>query len=128
MGAGTGISTFWDELKAEVEQKGTRAVASVQNQFATFEKAQPGYYGELGYAIIHQTLFDLFPTTSLDFIAPFTLQEFFQRVLVPEVALKLIMQDKQLQGAEGKREALNVLRESARYGAAMFSDENGRVG
>ncbi|KAG6840724.1 hypothetical protein C0991_004810 [Blastosporella zonata] len=33
---------FWREAVAEVKQKGTRAVAGVKGQFASFEKMQPG--------------------------------------------------------------------------------------
>lgn len=36
------MSIFWQELIREVENKGTRAVAGVQGQFASFEKTQPG--------------------------------------------------------------------------------------
>lgn len=33
---------FWKELIKEVKKKGSRAVAGVQGQFASFEKTQPG--------------------------------------------------------------------------------------
>jgi hypothetical protein len=33
---------FWREVMAEVKKKGSRAVAGVRGQFASFEKTQPG--------------------------------------------------------------------------------------
>jgi hypothetical protein len=33
---------FWKEVMAEVKKKGSRAVAGVRGQFASFEKTQPG--------------------------------------------------------------------------------------
>ncbi|KAF8629092.1 hypothetical protein AX15_003583 [Amanita polypyramis BW_CC] len=123
---GAGSSFFWDDVKQELQAKGSRAVASVRGQFANFEKAQPGYYGELGYAIIHQTLLDLFPPTScnLDFTVPLTPEHFVQRVLVPEVAARLIQEDMDLYGDSGLSKALQVLRDSSKYGVAMFPDDS----
>jgi RTC4-like domain len=81
-------------------------------------------YGELGSVIIHQTLYNMFPPTSFNLpsIAPLSPEEFMQRILVPEVALRLIMQDRRLlqKGTKGVQEALKVLRESSAYGVAMF--------
>ena len=87
-------------------------------------------YGELGYAIIHETLFDLFPPTShnLDFIAPLAFKQFVQRVLVPEVAVRLIQEDMGLHGISGPSQALQVLRNSSKYGVAMFPDDSADKG
>lgn len=70
--------------------------------------------------IIHQTLYNLFPFSSFNAssIAPFTPAEFIQRVLVPEAAVGLIMQDLHLD----KDDAIVTLRESSQYGVAMFPD------
>ncbi|KAH6916290.1 RTC4-like domain-containing protein [Coprinopsis sp. MPI-PUGE-AT-0042] len=115
---------FWNELMGDVKKKGSRAAAGIKDQFLNFEKTQPGYYGELGSVIIHQTLYNMFPPTSFNLpsIAPLSPEEFIQRILVPEVALRLIMQDRRLvrKGAKGVQEALTVLRESSAYGVAMF--------
>ncbi|EIW78974.1 hypothetical protein CONPUDRAFT_59209, partial [Coniophora puteana RWD-64-598 SS2] len=105
----------------EVERTGSvRAVVGVKGQFASFEKTQPGYYGELGSIILHQTLFSLFPPSSFDaaLIAPLAPAEFIQRILVPETAVRLVMQDL----GQPPDEALRTLRESAQYGVAMFPD------
>lgn len=84
-------------------------------------------YGELGSVIIYQTLFNLFPPSSFDStsIAPLTVTEFTQRVLVPEVAVRLIMEDMRLQGETGMKTAIRTLRESSTYGVTMFPDDAG---
>ncbi|KAG6820418.1 hypothetical protein H0H93_000664 [Arthromyces matolae] len=112
---------FWREALEEVKKKGARAAAGVHAQFATFDKTQPGYYGEMGYAIIHQTLYDLFPPSSIDpdLVSPLTATEFLQRIMVPEIGTRLIMQDMDFD--EGQmEEAIKILRDSATYGVAMF--------
>lgn len=58
-------------------------------------------------------------------ISPFTANEFIQRILVPEVALRLIMEDRGLKGLVGAETALEVLRESTAYGAVMFPEDGG---
>ncbi|KAM6496813.1 RTC4-like domain containing protein, partial [Amanita muscaria] len=124
--AGTSTSLLWEDVKRDLQAKGSRAIASVREQFANFEKAQAGYYGELGYAIIHQSLLDLFPPTSCDvgFANPLTPEQFVQRVLVPEVALRLIQEDMDLRGPTHIAKALQVLRDSSKYGVAMFPDDS----
>lgn len=86
-------------------------------------------YGELGSVIIHQTLYNMFPPASMDpnVIAPLTANEFVQRILVPEVALRLIMEDKGFSD-EDMKEALTILRESSAYGVAMFPEDGGEWG
>lgn len=80
--------------------------------------------------IIHQTLYNLFPPSSMDptLIAPLTSGEFIQRILVPEVGVRLIMEDMGLKGAEGMKQGIKVLRESANYGVAMFPEDGGEWG
>jgi hypothetical protein len=80
-------------------------------------------YGELGYIIIHQTIYQLFPPDTLDpdSITPLTPADFIQRILVPEAAVHLIMED--LQSTYSN--ALKTLRESVEYGVAMFPDTGG---
>ena len=45
------------------------------------------------------------------------------RVLAPEAALCLIMEDRELVGEDGAKIALAVMRESSSYGIAMFPDD-----
>lgn len=68
----------------------------------------------------------MFPPASMDpnVIAPLTANEFVQRILVPEVALHLIMEDKGF-GDEDMTEALTILRDSSAYGVAMFPEDGG---
>ncbi|KIO03400.1 hypothetical protein M404DRAFT_58825, partial [Pisolithus tinctorius Marx 270] len=110
----------------EVKKQGSRTTVGVKGQFASFEKIQPGYYGEQGSVIIHQTLFNLFPPSSFDssLVEPLTPTEFIQRVLVPETAAHLIAQDL---GVDMDY-AIMTLHESARYGVAMFPDTGGSDG
>ena len=72
----------------------------------------------------------MFPPSSMDpkLIAPLTANEFVQRILVPEVALHLILQDMCLKGEDGVQEALTILRESSTYGVAMFPEDGGEWG
>lgn len=53
-----------------------------------------------------------------DPISPLTPTEFIQRILVPEVAVALIMEDMNV----SKKRAMKTLRESVQYGVAMFPD------
>jgi RTC4-like domain len=82
-------------------------------------------YGEQGSVIIHQTLFNMFPPASFDpaRISPLTSNEFVLRILVPEVALRLIMEDRDQEGNDEMHQALVVLRESSAYGVAMFPED-----
>lgn len=77
--------------------------------------------------IIHQTLYNMFPLAEMNpaLVAPLTTNEFVQRILVPEVALHLIMEDKRLAGDDGIKAALAILRDSSAYGVAMFPEDGG---
>ncbi|XP_006462139.1 hypothetical protein AGABI2DRAFT_119001 [Agaricus bisporus var. bisporus H97] len=118
---------FWREAMKAVLVRGTRALNGVRAQFIDFDRSQPGYYGGLGSMIIHQTLLNMFPLDSFDpqKITPFTANDFIQRILIPEVALQLIMEDLGLKGLIGAETAFQVLRDSTAYGAAMFPEDSG---
>nr|GAT56195.1 predicted protein [Mycena chlorophos] len=120
---------FWRDMMKELKAKGTKAVQGVQAQFANFHKTQPGYYGEMGSVIIHQTLYDMFPLTEIQpqLVNPLTPNEFIQRILVPEVGMRLVMQDMDLdiEDSADKKQAVAVLQNSATYGVAMFPDDSG---
>lgn len=70
--------------------------------------------------ILHQTLYNMFPPTSFEpqSITPLTPQDLIQRILVPEAALALIMEDT----GQEQAQAVQTMRESAGYGVAMFPD------
>ncbi|KAI0832012.1 RTC4-like domain-containing protein [Trametes gibbosa] len=117
---------FWQEVVKNVREQGSRQATGVRGQFLHFNKTQPGYYGELGYVIIHQTLCNLFPPASFDPAAaqPLTPEEFIAHILVPEAAANLIMEDLGL----SRVDALKTLRESVEYGVAMFPADEGEGG
>ncbi|KAK7687762.1 hypothetical protein QCA50_008981 [Cerrena zonata] len=119
-------STFWKDVIKSVKSHGSRQAIGVRNQFSNFTKTQPGYYGELGYVIIHQTIYDLFPPASFDSDStlPLSPTEFIQLILVPEAAVSLIMDDLQ----QPRAQAIQTLRASAEYGVAMFPDEQNDTG
>lgn len=80
--------------------------------------------------IIHQTLYNLFPPTTFDeaTIAPLSVNVFVQRILVPEVGVRLIMEDNGFKGDSGAKKAVKILRDSASYGVAMFPEDDGEWG
>ncbi|KJA19770.1 hypothetical protein HYPSUDRAFT_105426, partial [Hypholoma sublateritium FD-334 SS-4] len=116
---------FWRETLAAIEKKGYNAVSCIRGKFSDFEKTQLGYYGEIGSTTIHQILNNMFPSNHVDLalILPLTWHDFMQRILAPEVALHLIMEDRGLIGEDGAKVALVVMRESSTYGVAMFPDD-----
>ncbi|KAG6866035.1 hypothetical protein C0993_007677 [Termitomyces sp. T159_Od127] len=71
-------------------------------------------------------LYDLFPLASIDpdLVSPLTASEFLQRILVPEIGARLIMQDMDLDESQ-MRDAVRILRESANYGVCMFPVDDG---
>lgn len=76
--------------------------------------------------IIHQTLYTLFPPSSVNaaLVLPLTPAEFIQHILVPEAAMGLVLEDCHLDWANERHRvvAMRTLRESAAYGVAMFPD------
>ncbi|THU88279.1 hypothetical protein K435DRAFT_607917, partial [Dendrothele bispora CBS 962.96] len=111
---------------------GARWMGSIQSQFSNFDKVQVGYYGGQGFSIIRQTLIDMFPDDStcalFADVKPFDFQIFLDRILVPEVGKLLTMQDQGLYGLNGATEAVKIMRESSKYGALMFSDDDREEG
>ncbi|KAF8518974.1 RTC4-like domain-containing protein, partial [Hysterangium stoloniferum] len=112
-------SKFWRDLRDDVKEVGRTKMVSVSGQYATFERTQPGYYGEQGSIIIHQTLYYLFPPELIleESVLPLTPDQFITHVLVPETAVLLIKSD---MGLSSKADALEVMEESKKYGIAMF--------
>ncbi|KAF8213840.1 hypothetical protein K438DRAFT_1563317, partial [Mycena galopus ATCC 62051] len=52
-------------------------------------------YGELGSMVIHQALYKLFPNNAVDpdAVQPLGLRKFIGRILVPEVGIRLVIED-----------------------------------
>ncbi|THH29525.1 hypothetical protein EUX98_g4671 [Antrodiella citrinella] len=116
-------SVFWRDVVKNVKEQGSKQASGVRGQFSNFDKTQPGYYGELGYVILSQTIYDLFPPSTFDSDStlPLIPNEFIQLILIPEAALALIMDDM----SQSRKLSIRTLRESAEYGVAMFPDEGG---
>ncbi|KAJ7037513.1 RTC4-like domain-containing protein [Mycena alexandri] len=119
---------FWQEVVAELEMYGSRRVSGIGGQYASFSRTQPGYYGGLGAIVMSETLYMMFPakTVSSHWVEPFSLQEFIGRILVPEAAMRLIMEDMGLDGSDAgnKGKAIEVMRASTSYGSYMFADDS----
>ncbi|KAJ7037014.1 RTC4-like domain-containing protein [Mycena alexandri] len=119
---------FWQEVVAELEMYGSRRVSGIGGQYASFSRTQPGYYGGLGTIVMSETLYMMFPerTVSSHWVEPFSLQEFIGRILVPEAAMRLIMEDMGLDGSDAgnKGKAIEVMRASTSYGSYMFADDS----
>ncbi|KAI0085733.1 RTC4-like domain-containing protein, partial [Irpex rosettiformis] len=115
-------SLFWIEVVRAAKKRGSRSASGMRAQMSNFTKTQPGYYGELGAMVLSQTLYDMFPPLGfpLNSTLPLTPADFVQRVLLPEAAVSLIMEDMQ----KTRKDAIFTMRESAQYGVAMFPDDN----
>ncbi|KAG8838914.1 hypothetical protein FRC18_002142 [Serendipita sp. 400] len=117
--------SFLRPLQKAAKDHGKGAVNGAKANWYNFENATAGYYGEQGFAIISQVLFDLFPDISPEKTQPLDISNYFSVVLVPETAVLLIQQDLQekepaLDKGPLRSQALQVLRSSRKYGEAMF--------
>ncbi|KAJ7165360.1 RTC4-like domain-containing protein [Mycena filopes] len=112
---------FWQEILSQLEAEGSRRTTGVTGYFGVFDKIQPGYYGEVGAIIIHETLYEMFQISKVEpeAVQPLNVHEFIGRILVPEVATRLIMEDMGI-SIEEKQRAVAIMRESCSYGVAMF--------
>ncbi|KAJ7770702.1 RTC4-like domain-containing protein [Mycena metata] len=122
---------FWRELLELFKTVGMRGVSNTVGQMNIFKKFQPGYYGERGYVLIHQTLYTLFPPTSIDpnLTGPLSPRDFIAYILVPEVGMRLILEDMSLDAeAVGSQViAAEAMRASASYGVEMFPEEDAEL-
>ncbi|KAG8901871.1 hypothetical protein FRB99_005027 [Tulasnella sp. 403] len=113
-----GRGSFWDAACEDVRKHGTAAANSAQGQLSTFELTLPGYYGEQGYLVISTALQNMFPPQAIDpsQTAPLQPADFLRRVLLPETAVLLIIEDHDV----SREEARTIMFESRSYGSAMF--------
>ncbi|THU94748.1 hypothetical protein K435DRAFT_667831, partial [Dendrothele bispora CBS 962.96] len=74
---------------------------------------------------IHETLQGMFNKDDLSDVVvdPMNIEDFFQYVLIPEVAVRLIMGDMNLRGPNGMASATKIMKESWSYGSQMFPAE-----
>ncbi|KAJ7169094.1 restriction of telomere capping protein 4 [Mycena crocata] len=116
---------FWCDVLKDLKLMGSRRFSGITGQLATFDKIQPGYYGEQGTIIIHHTLYEMFPfsTNHANLVQPLSWCDFIASVLLPAVGMCLIMEDMSLDvgSEEAKNIAVSVMRESTTYGVGMFA-------
>lgn len=117
-------SSFFHDMMDTVAKVGVRVAESAMGQFATFQRVQPGYYGERGAMVLHQIMLLLYPLQDLrrviDRFAPLSEMTVRTSILLPEAALSLIMEDQGVSRAD----ALKIMRSSSRYGNMMFPDDD----
>lgn len=131
------LSRFFRDAVKDIDRVGLTKWQSITSQSSdtVLSTATPGYYGDLGRAIIihhYQHLVkwrllclrsDIHPLKSADFIV---------HVLVPEAAILLIMQDEGWEGPEAANKeafskarsmAMKIHRQSGGYGRAAFRED-----
>ncbi|KDQ18971.1 hypothetical protein BOTBODRAFT_102954 [Botryobasidium botryosum FD-172 SS1] len=102
----------------DIAKKGSRVAASVRGQYDSFERTQPGYYGEQGMVVLHRALQTMFPSIPPTSCAPLEPADFILRVLIPEAARLLIAKDMNVD----HKEAFTILMDSRKYGLSKFPD------
>ncbi|KAJ7435749.1 hypothetical protein FB451DRAFT_959645, partial [Mycena latifolia] len=114
----------WSRIVAKIAKKGRKAIKGVTADYQCFDETQPGYYGEVGSHIIVNILYDMLPpkTIDADLVKPLTPEQFLLQILLPEVGMRLIVQDLSLnlKIPADKEKAVGVMRDSAVYGVTMF--------
>ncbi|UZO27839.1 uncharacterized protein OCT59_020026 [Rhizophagus irregularis] len=112
-----------DNFMREYRDKGKNKINSPMSLMSRIESFQPGYYGPRGAIVIAETLRKLFIDTKIltkSLTIPQTPMEYLQEVLIPEAAVRLIQEDKDIT-AEKTRE---IMLESVRFGEYVHNDEN----
>ncbi|KAK4055865.1 hypothetical protein OIO90_003121 [Microbotryomycetes sp. JL221] len=122
-------SHYFSVAKEEWLAKGARKIKTVTGEFDTFEMEQPGYYGSRGREIISQQLISMFceptdPFITPSKIAPVDKDWYIRRVLIPETAILLIVQDQP--DIKTHEDARALCEASRAYGRAMFSVASAR--
>ncbi|KAH8929339.1 hypothetical protein BT69DRAFT_1198648, partial [Atractiella rhizophila] len=116
-------SKFFVAAKNEWESKGKRKMKSAMSEYETFEVQIPGYYGDRGSVVIYEALREQYVVEDaiLDDSrsAPLDKATFIRRVLLPEIAMRLIMEDEGLSSLEEARE---VMEKSRDFGRAVWPD------
>lgn len=132
-------STFFRRAEQNIEALGLTRWQSLtaQSSDEVLSTATPGYYGDLGRAIIIHHFQHLVKwkvlTLRPDDIQPLSSADFIIHVLVPEAAIQLIMQDQGWDGQgatdkvaakEARAKARDIHRRSGEYGRAAFREES----
>ncbi|BEI82469.1 hypothetical protein CcaverHIS002_0303370 [Cutaneotrichosporon cavernicola] len=131
------LSKFYRRAKKEINQMGIAAWKDVAHQSndTVLSHAQPGYYGDLGRAIMIRHFQNLILWRYLKLgsdTAPLPETDFIVTVLVPEAAVLLTMEDKGWdislppKGEEwdkARAEAMEICRRAGRYGYWKFRED-----
>ncbi|KAJ7603965.1 RTC4-like domain-containing protein, partial [Mycena polygramma] len=109
-----GSNPFWINAVASLSHGG-----GLGGNITNFKTIQPGYYGEQGVRVIHETFSRLF--TIVDEAAfPLTPMQFLALVLIPEAGVQLIMEDMLVD----RETARGIMHDSSSYGTQMFPDSD----
>ncbi|KAH9810708.1 hypothetical protein DFH28DRAFT_932592 [Melampsora americana] len=116
-------SSYLDVAKATWRSKGPR-MFSMAGEFEGFEVEQPGYYGQIGFAVMIKELTRMFlskaaPKLNASKAAPLPAEYYLRRVLVPELSLSLIAEDLGLPLLDSK--VKNTLEASRAFGNSLYS-------
>ncbi|GBC49009.2 hypothetical protein GLOIN_2v1542684 [Rhizophagus irregularis DAOM 181602=DAOM 197198] len=117
-------SYYWDiafSIYKEVGYNKAKAPMMLMNRFEVF---QPGYYGFNGLYTIVNTLIELFVNSNnltKDKTYPLDPMDFIYEVLVPEVTLRLIQEDRN--NSITLEDAKEILNDSIEFGVYMHSNE-----
>ncbi|KND02704.1 uncharacterized protein SPPG_01787 [Spizellomyces punctatus DAOM BR117] len=110
------------------KELGTRKAQGVRYKMNTMKGISCGYYGKTGARVIMKTIYDMFvgtagktPYLTARMTAPQPIIEYIQDVLVPEAAIRLIMDDCTI---HDKRQARDILTASSDFGSVMFPDSD----
>ncbi|GBB97117.1 hypothetical protein RclHR1_02920002 [Rhizophagus clarus] len=117
-------SYYWDIASSIYKEVGYNKVKAPMMFMNRFEVFQPGYYGFNGLYIIINTLMDLFITfnnLTKEQTYPLNPVDFIYEVLVPEVTLRLIQEDRN--NNITLEDARKILTDSVEFGVYMHSNE-----
>ncbi|KZV83711.1 hypothetical protein EXIGLDRAFT_777308 [Exidia glandulosa HHB12029] len=117
-------SHFFRQFSALRKQHGILYLEGSRGQRLTIDDFGTGYYGYKGYGIFFNLVYQLFdiPTVKPRF-APLSIVSIVTCILIPEIALALIMEDKSCE----EKLAIDILRKSTDYGRNMFPDPDDDV-
>ncbi|TPX58656.1 hypothetical protein SpCBS45565_g07948 [Spizellomyces sp. 'palustris'] len=121
--------SYYRELALAVyKELGKRKAQGVRYKMHTMKGISCGYYGKTGARVIMKTIYEMFvgtagqtPYLTARKTAPQPIIEHIQDVLVPEAAIRLIMDDFNI---HDKREARDILAASSDFGSVMFPDSD----
>ena len=89
-----------------------------------YRQSRCGYYGAYGAYVIKKTLYHMLLTEPKLLVkkdsAPLSPKDYLQFVLLPEVACRLIAQDRQVSLVD----ALDIMRSSTDFGELVFEDDD----